>query len=539
MRTNAFIFVLLARAIHAWRFPGQKFAPIDGVTSWTEAELAALGPSEFGKGVHQSGDIAGRGRDARDKAKTVSNKVALASLTECAKRYEYLREFAQCTGATAIALSTSGAHMPWTYGHVYVQTIYPLFNLLARAGATRNERAAAASLQHTAETHEDKGLQPCERDQRGDGSLALARHNESASPFALQAVDVFLPAGAYLDQTYGQCAFEEAFALFPEVLTGFRLHPAAWVPICDGRGLCVRKGTAPLALRHRLALVMMRDVKAAPISADTFRESAWRAVGLLPSPHAPPPLGGPKAEAFAREELARPRQVTFVSTAHNRISKRGLENEEALVNATRAFFEKHAPELKFVLFDHAKANGGFASEVRTFGRSAVVISLFGSSLHNCRFVPPGAVVIQLHGATKNEWGVNTDRDYYELCARRCGARWAPYRVPGSIPLGVRVPGRADGGAMMKANRKVIYYDTTLGGPSPENVARVNVSDLTERFLPKVLRGEWEVLLREFANSRRAQTEPQRAAVLPPLPKHWVPKGGLPAQYTQTSLLLIK
>lgn len=577
MQLFFFAFVLVAPcASGRWPFfrndvPRHAASPDALISSWTREELLALGRAdghpalnatpalECAKGVFDLADVVDT-KTVKFAPIPTTNSPILAA---CTRKYEHLRQFAECANVTAIALSLASSHSPWTYGHVYDDYINPLYNLLARDGAIRGERAtmvmrtdkigASEAMQKGDAAHNVSAEHACERDRRGDGSVALARSDDFGLPFAQRAIDVFLPVGAFLDAHYGPCAFEEAFALFPERLTGFRLHPATWVPICDGQNVCVRHGTAPAGLRARLALVLLHRLRPAAkrVDARLFREAAWRAVGLLPLPlrqASPPPpsahvtsttgisTGGGDAdqaaarveavriETAARTELAHPGLVTFISTVHNSVSKRAFEDEAALVNASRAFFRLQAPELRFHLLDHGSVS--FAEEVRVISHTAVLITLFGSALHNCRFLPPGAIVIQLHGATKNEYSVGTDLMYYGLCSR-LGARWVPYRIPGSIPLGV------------SGRNNQLFYNTTLGGLSPASRARVNLTDFTGRFLPSVLRGEWEGLFREFVNSRRAQTEPHRATQLPLLPTGWVVDNGLRAQYRQRGLHFVQ
>ena len=47
------------------------------------------------------------------------------------------------------------------------------------------------------------------------------------------------------------------------------------------------------------------------------------------------------------------------------------------------------------------------------------ISLFGSALNNCRFLPPESVVVEIHGALKDDWPSN---GYGSLCAESMGLR---------------------------------------------------------------------------------------------------------------------
>ena len=82
------------------------------------------------------------------------------------------------------------------------------------------------------------------------------------------------------------------------------------------------------------------------------------------------------------------------------------------------------------------AGGGGAHHVHTAASCSsllqVFISLFGSTLHNCRFLPPEAVVLEIHGALKNDVGPPDWYLYYNLCQRVMGLRWVGFAASNAM-----------------------------------------------------------------------------------------------------------
>ena len=63
-------------------------------------------------------------------------------------------------------------------------------------------------------------------------------------------------------------------------------------------------------------------------------------------------------------------------------------------------------------------------------RTRVFVSLFGSSLHNCRLLPPGSLVLELHGALKEDWH---SAGYAALCAQDMQLRWVGVAAENAVP----------------------------------------------------------------------------------------------------------
>ena len=59
-----------------------------------------------------------------------------------------------------------------------------------------------------------------------------------------------------------------------------------------------------------------------------------------------------------------------------------------------------------------------------------MVSLFGSALHNVRFMSPGTLAVEIHGALKGEIEAISDRMYQGLCEQALGVRWVGYAARG-------------------------------------------------------------------------------------------------------------
>ena len=48
----------------------------------------------------------------------------------------------------------------------------------------------------------------------------------------------------------------------------------------------------------------------------------------------------------------------------------------------------------------------YIEEAAAVAESSVLVSLFGSALHNCRLLRRGGLVVELHGSLRNDMGAN-------------------------------------------------------------------------------------------------------------------------------------
>lgn len=179
---------------------------------------------------------------------------------------------------------------------------------------------------------------------------------------------------------------------------------------------------------------------------------------------------------------------------------RRIADEAGLERALRAHFRRTRPELQFARhrFDELE----YPEEVRLFSRAAVVVSLFGSALHNCRFMRPGSLAVELHGALRRDFlDGYTGYWYGQLCSGM-GVTWLPVAVPGGVPTKT-----VDTASFVAAP---LY---ALDRPDDYGLARVNTSEVL-RALERESRGEWPAALRDFdehAVRARLQSRGERVA----------------------------
>ena len=120
-----------------------------------------------------------------------------------------------------------------------------------------------------------------------------------------------------------------------------------------------------------------------------------------------------------------PSSIRAVGSATN---GRTIADEAAVAAAVRRVLSELRPNWRFRY--QRLESLSYTNEVRLLRRTTLMISLFGSSLHNCRFLPPGAIVLQVHGALKGEVAARTAYQFREVCEGWMGLRWAGFAVPG-------------------------------------------------------------------------------------------------------------
>ena len=125
------------------------------------------------------------------------------------------------------------------------------------------------------------------------------------------------------------------------------------------------------------------------------------------------------------------RTVLFCSSGLRPRNGRRIADEHSVIESLRSYFLTRHPELHFVATQLDTLS--IKDEIRLVRRSRVFISLFGSGLHNCRFLPPRALVVEIHGALKSDIGLADFLLYPRLCAQDMGLRWVGYAVNGTSP----------------------------------------------------------------------------------------------------------
>ena len=160
---------------------------------------------------------------------------------------------------------------------------------------------------------------------------------------------------------------------------------------------------------------------------------------------------------------------------------RTIANEALVVERVRAHLARAWPAHSFLHQELQRLS--YADEVRLMRRASVFISLFGSALHNCRWMRPGAIVIEIRGAMKNDY---PDYMYYAgLCAVTMGLRWAGLATKGHAPAWTR-----------DANTGKVEW----GGHARRDdfhVAKVDAAELIGT-LDHALRGNLTHLVRQYA-----------------------------------------
>lgn len=350
-----------------------------------------------------------------------------------------LGAIAEAAGVRALALAFTARfsgggdfHPPWRYGHVwsYVHGFYCRL-AVPRARALEARRVAA---------------------------------RPPPPPLRL-----YLPAGVAAHPH----AFEEIGALFNDSRAlGLEIRRASWVPFCV-RACCYAHAGVPRALRGRVALLrslVPGPDRMAPRACARMRADALRALGAAEGPRD---------------------QVLFLSSASS-TNRRRFADERALVRAARAWARALSPHLTFQKVKLSSLRS-YAEEARLFARARVVIGLFSSSLHGCRFMRPPALVVELHGALYNN--ARNHFLYYSLCGLQYGLLHAPLAVPGALPV-------AD------ASTGELRFEADAG-----NVANLSAAEL-RAFLERVLPAEpsaivdWEGVLGAYEAVFAAHPDPR-------------------------------
>lgn len=119
------------------------------------------------------------------------------------------------------------------------------------------------------------------------------------------------------------------------------------------------------------------------------------------------------------------RRITFVSNEHASNGRR-IKDEQALLREIRSNFSEYGWWVQSM----NPANMSYEVELKMFAGSRVVVGLFGSSLHTCRFFTPGTVVVELHGGLKHDFN---HAGYWSLCNSRHGLAYAGVVDPNAIP----------------------------------------------------------------------------------------------------------
>ena len=168
--------------------------------------------------------------------------------------------------------------------------------------------------------------------------------------------------------------------------------------------------------------------------------------------------------------------VLFVSN-EGATNGRRIADEAAVADAVRRAVSALRPAWRFRY--QRLESLSYANELRLLRRTTIMIGLFGSNLHNCRFLDAGAAVLQIHGALKGELG--SLYQYRHVCHKGLGLRWAAYVAPG-WNCSVYKP----------ESEKALECSGTEPKGRDFTVARVDPASFV-RFFTAALEGNWSQL----------------------------------------------
>ena len=310
----------------------------------------------------------------------------------------------QMAALDGVAVSFRVTTPPFVYGHLYATVMGFTEALLARRDCVRTACSPVRVF-----LHDSSGLE------------------------TLPVVRTFMQKASKLSS---EGLFAEVAALFTEAI-GVRIQLRTWVPHC-GRLERFRSTTClmrPVPLRMRGRFALLANVP----TANPMKRSAaleFRSA-VFPS---------------LRLGEAKPLDTALFVSNTNATNQRRIINEDELGLALAAHFAAQHPRLRFAHRDLQALP--FLEEVRLFRRSRIVIALFGSVFWNCLYMGQGSVVVQIHGALKDDVDCGAAWGWCKLC-RLCSVGWVPHIVPGAMPtwkncsragsrLANRCKGRAEG-----------------------------------------------------------------------------------------------
>ena len=318
-----------------------------------------------------------------------------------------------------------------------------------------------------------------------------------------------LPAGKHLGAR-GETMLAELEALFSGGGSGLVISRAPWVPYCQ-HGCCAAAGRVPASWRRAKTVLLTNfpshDFEAAELGPrpraafqrDVHNRLVARHVASTPRGDGSEVVGAHVGKAEAtRTTLADGEHpsgsehdkemkpsghqsgdgvVTVTWLLAHGINQRRLANESGLVDALRMHIAHRHPRWRLVAIE-TDGSIPYADEAAAISRSDVLISLFGSALHGCRYLARGSIVLELHGALAND--ASQHWQYWNVCAWLYGMRWA------ALPL----------------------VDQPRHHRNDAPTAYVSSAALL-RFFDRAVAGEWEGLIREYEHDRGANPDPDR------------------------------
>ncbi|KAJ1625965.1 hypothetical protein T492DRAFT_1035894 [Pavlovales sp. CCMP2436] len=313
---------------------------------------------------------------------------------------------------------------------------------------------------------------------------------------------IFVPAGMV------RCSkeHEASLALFgskrAQQVFGFTMERAPWVPSCILLAKsCYVHGGVPEELRGQVTL--FNDFRLGPFKLFLkqhvqFRDRVHDALGLGTGP---------------------PMSILYVRSSQWPTGRR-VGEEEKVVAQLALWAAREHPTLSFRA-EHVHWLS-YVEEVAAFADARVLISLWGSSLHNCRYMRAGSLVVELHGALDSKFGDTTI--YTQACSGSCGLLLAPYGVPGAFPRDAR-RGTEHWGHPLTNVR--IKYDAKVARVDPQILV-----NLLKKIFPAdpCALPDWLSVFVAYNAFLARQLHPRTQKPLTTLSREYTDKRWLPAQY---------
>tara|TARA_B110001452_G_scaffold201235_1_gene171294 strand:- start:63 stop:1433 length:1371 start_codon:yes stop_codon:yes gene_type:complete len=320
---------------------------------------------------------------------------------------------------------------------------------------------------------------------------------------------VFIPSMLNVTKRFSMPnAFEQLQVLLGGAGSGVTIQRAPWVPICgagskdnpylhdDPPTCCLGGGCSPQTFRGKHVLQLMIDEGAAPEApVEELRRVVWANIDNTTR-------GGQQ-----------PSRIVLFASSNRPSNRRHIQDETKVAEACRAYFAAKRPELTFV---HQRLEDlPYVEELRLMGRATVFIALFGSGLHNCRFLPRGAVVVELRGAMGHEY-INL-LGYSNLCTH-AGHRWLGFAAKNAAPIQVR----------WEADRRA--YDFKFENRHDPSTARFDGPALVAR-IDAAMNGDWPSVLGAYVREASAWALPNASiAYLPSFRTSWLSRMLAKPQY---------
>ena len=367
-----------------------------------------------------------------------------------------MAKFSQTGGVVALSINYPEASKPSLYGHIWY-TISNFFHVVVQP---RLKAVAANS----------------------PGMPMLSTIN-----LVLPSPDISL--GVHTDRldkwflSKSTRYFEEIQAIFSNDVTGLNITRAPWVPYCH-RGCCWQYRVPSTPPDERIMLIHNYP--------DYFSYK-----------HLPQDWEEQLRDAVVSMLRVRrsPRLITWVLSSSGSNGRR-IYDELGLIAHVR---QRLPPTWTLRTLD--LTNATYGDEVRQISSSAVLVSLFGSALHNCRFMLPNSTIVEVHGALKHDFDERTDFMYQRI-ARPLGIRWAGFLPDGFRPTHQRI----DNVERLKWR--------TVNGLSARSIAFVDQARFASffvRVLGAHVAANFSALTKEYRAHAWAYPDPRgrRARGLPP------------------------